>query len=150
MNIALTEAKKAFKLEEIPVGAVLVNNKTEKIIFKDHNRKESQSNPLAHAEILVISESSRLLNTWRLTNSTLYVTMEPCIMCAGALINARIDSLVYGCSDPRFGGVESLYQILNDKRLNHEINVTKGVLMTECNTLLKDFFKHLRARKKLT
>ncbi|MCX7724690.1 MAG: tRNA adenosine(34) deaminase TadA [Thermodesulfovibrio sp.] len=142
MKEALKEAEKAYKEGEVPVGAVVVINGN--IVSRAYNRKETTFDPTAHAEILVIREAAKILGAWRLTDATLYVTKEPCIMCSGAIVNARIKRLVYGCDDPKGGGVVSLYKILNDKRLNHQVEVKSGILEEECRAILKRFFKELR------
>ena len=142
--LALKEAEDAFKEDEVPVGAVIVIE--DEIIAIDHNRRESLVDPSAHAEILVLRAASDKINNWRLTNATLYVTKEPCVMCAGAMVNARLGRLVYGCKDIKAGAVDSLYQILSDKRLNHQVEVISGVLEEECSSLLKRFFREKRKR----
>jgi len=138
---ALKEARKAFYYGEVPVGAVVV--KDSQVISRAFNRKEFLQDPTAHAELLAIREASRKLNSWRLTSCTLYTTLEPCVMCCGAIIQARVSRLVYAASDPKFGGVESLYSILSDPRNNHRVEVKK-VELEEASTVLKDFFKALR------
>jgi tRNA(adenine34) deaminase len=138
MRLALEEASKAYSAGEVPVGAVVARNG--EVLSRAHNLREYAQDPSAHAEILSLRASALKSDSWRLAGATLYVTMEPCIMCAGALINARIQRLVYGCRDPKAGGVDSLYNILHDTRLNHQVNVTSGVLAHECATLLKQFF----------
>lgn len=140
---ALKEAKKAFKYGEVPIGAVVV--KDGKIISRAFNRKEFLQDPTAHAEILAIRKASRKLNSWRLNGCTLYSTVEPCIMCCGAIIQSRIDRVVYSIPDPKFGGVESLYKILEDKRVNHRPEVNR-IYIKEAEELLKKFFKLLRER----
>lgn len=146
MQIALDEARTALEKGEVPVGAVLV--KGHQIISKGHNLRESDLDPTAHAEMIVIKEASRLLNRWRLTDATLYVTLEPCPMCAGALIQARISRLVFGCFDPKAGACGSLMNIPEDKRLNHRIEMEQGCLEMDCSELLKNFFSGLREAKK--
>ena len=140
---ALEEAKKAFKYGEVPIGAVVV--KDGKIVSRAFNRKEFLQDPTAHAEIIAIREASRKLNSWRLNGCTLYSTVEPCIMCCGAIIQSRIDRIVYSIPDQKFGGVESLYKILEDKRVNHRPEVNK-IYVKEAEELLKKFFKLLRER----
>lgn len=142
MREALKEAEKAYEKGEIPVGALIVVQN--EIISRAHNIKETTFDPTAHAEILAIREAARILGAWRLTDATLYVTKEPCIMCSGAIVNSRIKRLVYGCNDSKGGGVVSLYNILNDKRLNHQVEITNGILEEECRAILKKFFKELR------
>lgn len=143
MRLAIKEATVAFSKGEVPVGAVLVGKDGE-IISSAHNEREFLRDPTAHAEILVLRAGSTIFDNWRLIGATLYVTKEPCIMCAGAIINSRIDRVVYGCSDPKGGAVESLYSILSDKRLNHKVRITAGILKEECASLLKRFFVERR------
>lgn len=142
MRIALEEAIAALKAGEIPVGAVVVING--ELISRAHNMKESLTDPTAHAEIIAIKEASSKLKKWRLEDATLYVTKEPCLMCAGALINMRAGRLVFGCRDEKGGAVESLYNVLSDSRLNHQTEVTSGILERECRDILRGFFKNLR------
>lgn len=139
MQIALEEARKAFECGEVPVGAVIV--KGGEIIARDHNRRETLGDATAHAEILALREASRRIGGWRLTDTTVYVTLEPCPMCAGALVQARVNRLVYGADDPKAGAVCSLYNLVQDERLNHRMEVTAGVLAGECGDLLKNFFR---------
>jgi len=139
MRLAIREAEAAFAEDEVPVGAVLVAN--DKVVAIAHNTKESTSDPTAHAELLVIREGSAKGGEWRMTDATLYVTKEPCVMCAGGMINARLGRLVYGCRDERFGAVNSRYQLLHDPGLNHQIRVVSGVLEHECAEILKEFFR---------
>lgn len=145
MKIALEEASKAATLGEVPVGSLIV--KGDELLGTAHNLRESQQSPIAHAEVLAIQQAASKLNSWRLLDCTLYVTLEPCTMCAGAIINARIPRLVYGTKDPKGGAVASLYQITEDSRLNHQVLVTEGVLADECAHLLKDFFRKLRSNE---
>lgn len=142
MLLALEEAKIAFKRGEVPVGSVLVKNNL--IIGKSHNLKESSNDPTGHAEIIALREGAKKIGDWRLSEATLYVTKEPCVMCAGAMINARLGRLVYGCRDEKGGAVDSLYNILSDNRLNHRVEVISGVLKEECIELLKKFFQSKR------
>ncbi len=142
MRIALEEARLAFEEGEVPVGAVLV--RSGEILNRAHNLRERTNDPSAHAEMLVLRAAAGLSGSWRLGNSTLYVTKEPCIMCAGTMINSRIARLVYGCKDQKAGGVDSLYSILRDGRLNHQVEVSSGVLEEECALLLKRFFRDRR------
>jgi len=142
MRLALNEAEQAFKEGEVPVGAVLVING--EIIASAHNTRELGFDPTAHAEVIVMREAAQKIKNWRLTGATLYVTKEPCVMCSGTMINARLSRLVYGCSDSKGGAVNSLYQLLSDKRLNHQVEVVSGVLEDECAELLKSFFKERR------
>lgn len=142
MNFALKEAEKAFRKSEVPVGAVLVINN--EIIARSFNKRESAFDPTAHAELLALKTGARKIRNWRLCNATLYVTKEPCIMCAGAMVNARLGRLVFGCRDSKGGGVESLYNLLSDKRLNHRVEIISGVKEEECALLLKQFFQARR------
>ncbi len=142
MFLALNEAKIAFDQGEVPVGSVLVKDNI--IIGKSHNLREIYNDPTGHAEIIALREGAKNIGNWRLSEATLYVTKEPCIMCAGAMINARLGKLVYGCKDEKGGAVDSLYNILSDSRLNHQIEVVSGVLEDECAELLKRFFQARR------
>ena len=142
MREALIEAQKAFDKGEIPIGAVLVREGN--IIARDHNGREEQHDPTAHAEVLVIREAGKILGGWRLPDSTLYVTIEPCPMCAGALVQARVPRLVYGAPDIKAGAVHSLYTITEDERLNHRLEVTGNVLAEECAELMRQFFRSRR------
>ncbi len=143
MGLALDEAEKALNSGEIPVGAVLVRNND--VIEKAFNQKEAESDPTAHAELIVIREGAKKRDDWRLSDATLYVTKEPCVMCAGAIVNARLGKLVYGCKDDRFGAVNSRYQLLHDPGLNHQVRVVTGVLAEACSEILKKFFKMRRS-----
>jgi tRNA(adenine34) deaminase len=142
MRLALEEALLAFDEGEVPVGAVLVKNS--KVIAKVHNQRETTKDPTGHAEIIALKHGSREEKNWRLTDSTLYVTKEPCIMCAGAMVNARLGRLVYGCKDEKGGAVDSLYRLLSDKRLNHQVEVISCILEEECSEILKRFFQNHR------
>jgi tRNA(adenine34) deaminase len=132
------EARAAAALGEVPVGAVLVHEGA--IVSRAHNLRESASDPTAHAELLVLRDAARRLSSWRLDGATLYVTLEPCFMCAGALVNARVARLVFGALDPKAGAVGSLADVARDERLNHRLVVRSGVLAAECGDLLKRFF----------
>lgn len=142
MRLALEEAEVAFTKGEVPVGAVLV--KDGEVIARAHNQRESSNDLTGHAEILAMRIGIDKNNNWRLTDVTLYVTKEPCIMCAGAMLNARLGRLVYGCKDEKGGAVDSLYRLLSDKRLNHQVEVVGGVLEDECAEILRRFFRALR------
>jgi tRNA(adenine34) deaminase len=142
MTMAFREAEAAFREDEVPVGAVLVIYG--EVVACAHNTREASSDPTAHAEILVMREACRQLRSWRLTEATLYVTKEPCIMCAGAMVNARLGRLVYGCNDFKAGGVQGLYTILSDRRLNHQVEVVSGVMGEESAALLREFFRRRR------
>ncbi|HWV39002.1 MAG TPA: tRNA adenosine(34) deaminase TadA [Vulgatibacter sp.] len=143
LELAIVEARKAEGEGEVPVGAVAVFDGA--VVGTGRNAREGRADPLAHAELDAIREASRALGRWRLTGVTLYVTLEPCAMCAGAVVNARIDRLVYGASDPKAGAVGSLYEICTDPRLNHRVEVVKGVMAVECGALLTEFFRRKRA-----
>jgi tRNA(adenine34) deaminase len=142
MRIALEEARIAYNKGEVPVGAAVVVGG--ELISRTHNMKESLTDPIAHAEIIAIKETAGRLKRWRLEDATVYVTKEPCLMCAGALLNMRTARLVYGCKDEKGGAVGSLYRVLSDNRLNHQVEVTSGILEEECREILKGFFKNLR------
>ena len=142
MRLALDEAGLAFQKGEVPVGAVVVKDGA--VLSKTHNLRETTKDPSAHAEILALRSATEVSDSWRLSGATLYVTKEPCIMCAGGIINTRISRLVYGCKDTKAGGVDSLYQVLADKRLNHQVEVISGVLEGECAALLQRFFRERR------
>lgn len=144
MKEALKEAMKAYKIEEVPIGAVIV--KDGKIIARAHNRRESKKQACAHAEILAIEKACKKLGAWRLTGCDMYVTLEPCCMCAGAIINARIAKLYIGAMEPKFGSVGSKIDLINDVKFNHTVKVEKGILEEECASCMKQFFKELRKK----
>lgn len=146
MNQALEEAKKAALLGEVPIGAVLVYEG--EIIARAYNLRETTQNATTHAELMVIQEACKKLGSWRLEQTTLYVTLEPCPMCAGAILQSRVPRVVYGARDIKAGCVDSLYHLLNDARFNHECDITEGILAEECGQILTDFFRALRERKK--
>ena len=145
MKEALKEAKKSYKKDEIPVGAVIV--KDGKIIARGHNIKETTTDPTKHAEIIAIQKASKKLQTWRLSGCTMYVTLEPCSMCAGSLIQARIDKVVIGTMDEKTGACGSVLNLLSDYKFNHTVQIETGIMQEECKTILQQFFKELRARK---
>lgn len=142
MREAILEAKKAFACGEVPVGAVVVLE--DEIIGRGRNRREECKDPTAHAEIIAIRAATRHFGGWRLTNAALYVTLEPCPMCAGAIVNARIKTLIFGAHDPKAGAVSSLMNLVQDKRLNHQAHVIHGICQNECAQLLRNFFRQLR------
>ncbi len=146
MGLALDLARQASSRGEVPVGAVVV--KDGRVIGHGSNRREQDQDPLAHAEILAISQAAHDTGLWRLDDTTIYVTLEPCPMCAGAIVNARIPRVVYGCDDPKAGAARTLYTILADDRLNHRCEVVSGIRAQESSKLLQDFFENLRKRKK--
>jgi len=146
MQFALAEARAAEAIGEVPIGAVLVQGG--EIVGRGYNRRETSNDPTAHAEMLAIREAAARLDSWRLLETTLYVTLEPCPMCMGAIILARIPRVVYGCRDPKAGAAGSLYDLSGDERLNHRVEVSEGILQQECSALLSDFFRLLREQKK--
>ena len=143
MRKALAEAREAERAGEVPVGAVIVSGNGE-LLASAHNRSISENDPTAHAEILALRGAGKRLQNYRLPDTTFYVTIEPCIMCIGALIQARVRHLVYGAGDPRGGAVESLYNIPGDPRLNHRIEISSGILEKECQHIIRLFFKRRR------
>lgn len=145
MKEALKEAKKSYQKDEIPVGAVIV--KDGRIIARGHNIKETKTDPTKHAEIIAIQKASKKLQTWRLSGCTMYVTLEPCSMCAGSLIQARIDKVVIGTMDEKTGACGSVLNLLSDYKFNHTVQVETGIMQEECKKILQQFFKELRARK---
>ena len=147
MKEALKEAKKAYKLGEVPIGCVIVYEG--KIIGRGYNRRNTDKTTLAHAEISAIKKASKIVGDWRLEGCTLYVTLEPCQMCSGAIIQARIDRVVMGSMNPKAGCGGSLLNILENESFNHQAEVTRGVLQDECSDILVKFFKELRVRNKI-
>jgi tRNA(adenine34) deaminase len=145
MSEAISLARAAAGLGEVPIGCVVVHDASGDIIGRGYNRRETDRDPTAHAEILAMREAARTLGHWRLLDCTLVVTLEPCPMCAGAIVNARVPRLVYGCDDPKAGAVRTLYQVCTDARLNHRVEVTAGVLADDCAELLRTFFREQRA-----
>jgi tRNA(adenine34) deaminase len=146
MRAALAQARKAYKLGEVPIGCVIVYE--DKIIGRGYNRRNTDKTPLAHAEITAIRKAGRFMKDWRLEGCTLYVTLEPCQMCSGAIVQARIPEVVMAAENPKAGCAGSVMDILKNSDFNHQVNVRKGVLKEECSKLLKDFFVELRARNK--
>lgn len=146
MRMALDEARLAAEEGEVPIGAVVVHE--DEVIARAHNRRETDRDPSAHAEFSAMCEAARALDRWRLTGCTVYVTLEPCLMCAGLMVNARIDRCVYGAPDPKGGALGTLFDVSHDERLNHEFEVTSGVLADECAAELRSFFRARRAKKK--
>ena len=147
MKAALKQAQKAYQLGEVPIGCVIVHEG--KIIARGYNRRNTDKNTLAHAEITAINRASKKIGDWRLEECTLYVTLEPCQMCAGAIVQARIPSVVMGCMNPKAGCAGSILNLLNMPEFNHQVDVTRGILEEECSQMLKQFFKELRMRNKL-
>jgi tRNA(adenine34) deaminase len=148
MSEAIALARAAADLGEVPIGCVVVHDASGDIIGRGHNRRETDRDPTAHAEIMAMREAGRALGHWRLVDCTLVVTLEPCPMCAGAIVNARVPRLVYGCDDPKAGAVRTLYQVCSDARLNHRVEITPGVLAEDCADLLRAFFRQQRAMGK--
>lgn len=146
MKEAIAEAKKAEQLGEVPIGAIVVKEGV--IIGRGHNLRETQHNPIAHAEIMAIQQASKALDAWRLLDCTLYVTLEPCPMCAGAIVQSRIKRVVYGTADPKAGCAGTLMNLLQEPRFNHETELTGNVLQQECAALLTNFFRALREQRK--
>ena len=145
MGVALEEAHAATGHGDVPIGAVVTRMPTGEVLARRHNERELTHDPTAHAEVLALREAAARRGHWRLTDCTLAVTLEPCPMCAGAIVNARVPRVVYGCDDPKAGAARTLYQICDDPRLNHRADVVSGVLADECASLLRDFFKAQRA-----
>ena len=146
MREAVNEAKKAFELDETPIGAVIVQDG--KIIGRGYNRRNSEKNPLCHAEIIAINEAAKYIGDWRIENCTIYVTVEPCPMCAGAIVQARVDRVVIGSMNAKAGCAGSVLNVLQEKRFNHQVEMTKDVLHDECSSMLSGFFRELRERRK--
>ncbi len=145
MQVAVDQAAIAEENGDVPIGAVIVHKN--QIIAKSYNQREQLADPTAHAEIIALTQAAAFLQSWRLHDCTIYVTLEPCPMCAGALVLARINRLVYGCDDPKTGACKSLYNIVQDNRLNHRLEVTSGILADDCSNLLSEFFNKRRNQK---
>lgn len=146
MRLALDEAHLAAEEGEVPIGAIVVCDG--EVVARAHNRRETDRDPSAHAEFSAMCAAARSLDRWRLTGCTVYVTLEPCIMCAGLMVNSRIDRCVYGAPDPKGGALGTLFDVSHDERLNHEFEVTSGVLQQECADELRTFFRERRSKKK--
>ncbi|MFC1783163.1 tRNA adenosine(34) deaminase TadA [Planctomycetota bacterium] len=142
MQAALAEARAAAEQDEVPVGAVIVHNN--RIIARAHNQRQTLTDPTAHAEMIALTQAAAFLGDWRLSGCTIYVTLEPCPMCAGALVLARIDRLVYGPDDPKAGACQSLYRITDDQRLNHRVEIISGFMTEPCRQILQNFFAQKR------
>ena len=147
MQLAIEEAKKAGQKAEVPIGAVLVAESGD-LLSRSHNQTISLADPTAHAEILVLRKAAQKVSNYRLLNTTLYVTLEPCIMCMGALIHARVSRIVFGANDPKWGGAGSLYNFTEDNRFNHQPEIIRGISEETCKELIKDFFRSKRNRIK--
>ncbi|MBE4907793.1 tRNA adenosine(34) deaminase TadA [Bacillus luteolus] len=146
MRLAIIEAKKAEMINEVPIGAIIV--KDNEVIASAHNLRETEQRSIAHAELLAIDQACKVVGSWRLEEATLYVTLEPCAMCAGAIVLSRVKRVVYGAKDPKGGCAGTLMDLLQEERFNHQSEVVQGVLEEECGLLLSDFFKRLRLQKK--
>ncbi|GAA0438272.1 tRNA adenosine(34) deaminase TadA [Virgibacillus salarius] len=146
MELAIDEATKAARQNEVPIGAVIVYQG--EVIARGYNQRETSQSTLSHAELIAIEQANDVIGSWRLEDCTLYVTLEPCPMCAGAIVQSRIKRVVYGAKDPKAGCAGTLMNLLADKRFNHQVDITKGVLETDCGDLLRNFFKDLRKQKK--
>ena len=146
MRVAIDQAEIARENGDVPVGAVIVHKG--RLIAKAYNQREQLNDPTAHAEIIALTQAAEAVENWHLHDCTIYVTLEPCAMCAGALVLARVDRLVYGCDDPKTGACGSLYNIVQDERLNHRLEVTSGVMESECRRQLQEFFAHKRHENK--
>ena len=143
MRLALEQARRAFEADEVPIGAVIVHD--DRVIGEGYNQRETLGDPTAHAEMIAITQAAGALGSWRLLDCTLYVTLEPCPMCAGAVVQARLPRVIYGAADPKAGACQTLFQITSDPRLNHRAAVLGGVLGDECGAILRDFFARQRA-----
>ncbi|GGJ80165.1 tRNA(adenine34) deaminase [Anoxybacillus voinovskiensis] len=146
MRLAIEEAKKAEKIGEVPIGAVIV--KDGEVVARAHNLRETMQRAVAHAEVLAIDQACQRIGSWRLEDTTLYVTLEPCPMCAGAIVLSRVKRVVFGASDPKGGCAGTLMNLLQEKRFNHQVEVVSGVLQEECGHMLSEFFRQLRLKKK--
>lgn len=146
MRRAIELARQAADLDEAPIGAVVYETESGRVLAEAHNRREMDADPTAHAELIAIRDAARQIGDWRLNHCTLVVTLEPCVMCAGTIVNARVGRLVYGAADPKAGAVESLYELCADARLNHRIEPIGGVDADECGELLRSFFRMKRSR----
>jgi tRNA(adenine34) deaminase len=145
MPLAIAQARIAYDLSEVPIGCVIWHEPSRRVIAAGHNERETTEDPTAHAEVVALRRAAQQLGTWRLTDCTLVVTLEPCCMCAGAIVNARVPRLIYGCDDPKAGAVRTLHRLCEDDRLNHRVEVTPGVMAEECAELLRAFFREQRA-----
>jgi tRNA(adenine34) deaminase len=143
---ALQQAQAAYAIDEVPVGAIVVRD--QQIIGAAHNLSRQLRDPTAHAEMIAITQAAESIGDWRLENCTLYATLEPCVMCAGAILQSRIPQVVFGAKEPKGGGVESMFQLLSDSRLNHQCDVINGVLDSKCGQILTDYFSEKRAMGK--
>lgn len=147
MKQAIKQAKKAYAIDEVPIGCIIVRDEDGKVIARGYNRRNTDKNTLSHAELNAIRKASKKLGDWRLEGCTMYVTLEPCQMCAGAIVQARIPRVVIGCRNPKAGCAGSILNLLNVPAFNHQVELTEGILQEECSTLLKEFFRKLRKIK---
>ena len=145
MKAALREAKKAELIDEVPIGCVIV--KDDKIISRAHNMRETKQNPMGHAELIAIDKAAKKLKSWRLEGCDIYVTLEPCIMCSGAIIQSRINKIYFGAYDPKGGGLGSSINVLDAKNINHHPEVIRGILQEECSSIISNYFKNKRQKK---
>ncbi len=146
MNKALLEAKKALKINEVPIGAIIV--KDNKIIARGYNKREKTNSPLAHAEMIAIKKASKKLNSWRMPGCKIYVTLEPCLMCSGAIMWSRFDEVIFGASDVKGGAIVSTYRVFDNENINHHPKITSGILKEQCSQIIKDFFVRRRLENK--
>jgi tRNA(adenine34) deaminase len=146
MKMAIDQAYIAEENGDVPIGCVIVHE--DRVIARGHNQRELLNDPTAHAEMIALTQAAEAIGSWRLHGCTIYVTLEPCTMCAGALVLGRLDRLVYGCDDPKTGAVRSLYNVVQDDRLNHHLEVTQGVMEDSCSAMLSAFFQRRRNEKK--
>ncbi|GEL89968.1 tRNA adenosine(34) deaminase TadA [Pediococcus parvulus] len=146
MSLAYEEAKKAKSMGEVPIGAIIVHKN--QIVGQGHNLREKDQDATAHAELIAIQEACHTLKSWRLWDCQLFVTIEPCMMCSGAIINSQLPEVYFGARDPKAGMVQSLYQLLNDRRLNHQVQVHEGLFQKEASQIMQSFFREIRARRK--
>jgi len=142
MNFAIKQAQKAFEINETPVGAIIVYN--DKIIAEGFNKRNTIKNPLAHAEIIAINQAANYIGDWRLEQCHMYITLEPCPMCAGAIVQSRIPKIIFGAKNPKAGCAGSIINLLQIEKLNHQVEIVSGILETECSAILKEFFKQFR------
>lgn len=146
MKLAIEEAKKAWEMDEVPIGAIVVYKG--EVIGRGHNLRENDQDPIAHAEMIAIQEAAKYMKSWRLEETTLYATLEPCVMCSGAIVMSRIPHVVYGATDPKGGCSGSLMNLIEDTRFNHRATVERGILEQECGEMLRTFFREKRSLKK--
>lgn len=144
MEFAISQAKKAFEINETPIGAIIVYN--DEIIATGYNKRNSTKNPLAHAEIIAINQAANYMGDWRLENCQMYITLEPCPMCAGAIVQSRIPKIIFGAKNPKAGCAGSIINLLQIQKLNHQVEIVDGILENKCSVMMKEFFKQFRAK----